>query len=172
MSYFSTARDGLHRYVKPTCAWLLLVSVASMHPLLLKDGMSLPAAALSAFFLVWCCFSGIIGDHANPPPAVPAGRVSRRVAPIPKPTAGLVPPSWMDKGFSVCLWLSMMVMVLLCLGPISRIGLPARYPDLWTVLVSAFSCAHFIVFMIYFNLVQLVGGDGRNKTVISGKKYQ
>ena len=32
---------------------------------------------------------------------------------------------------------------------------PPRYPDLWPVLVSAFSAAHFGLFYLYFNFYQV-----------------
>lgn len=32
---------------------------------------------------------------------------------------------------------------------------PARYPDLFPLLVSVFSCVHFVGFFVYFNVVQI-----------------
>ncbi|XP_058956144.2 dolichyl pyrophosphate Man9GlcNAc2 alpha-1,3-glucosyltransferase [Pocillopora verrucosa] len=31
---------------------------------------------------------------------------------------------------------------------------PKRYPDLWPVLISLYSCAHFLAFLCYFNYIQ------------------
>ncbi|KAJ7388911.1 Glucosyltransferase-like protein [Desmophyllum pertusum] len=31
---------------------------------------------------------------------------------------------------------------------------PSRYPDLWPVLISLYSCAHFLAFLFYFNYLQ------------------
>lgn len=32
---------------------------------------------------------------------------------------------------------------------------PRRYPDLWPVLISLYSCAHFLAFLLYFHYLQL-----------------
>ncbi|KAF6031816.1 ALG6 [Bugula neritina] len=34
---------------------------------------------------------------------------------------------------------------------------PERFPDLWPVLVSLFSCAHFILYYLYFNYQMIIG---------------
>lgn len=31
---------------------------------------------------------------------------------------------------------------------------PSRLPDLWTVIICIYSCAHFIIFLILFNIIQ------------------
>ena len=170
LNQLSIARTGLARYAKPICAWLLLVSVASMHPLLLKDGLATASAALSAFFLCGCCSTGVIGNGGDDEDR--PTRVSRHVSPIPKPT-GLSPRSWPDLAFYGCLCLSLIGCVVLCIGPVSGLQVPKKYPDLWAVLISAYSCVHFVVFAMYFNWMQL-SGAGAGETVVTPtkKKYQ
>ena len=46
---------------------------------------------------------------------------------------------------------------------------PPRYPDLWPVLVSAFSAAHFGLFYLYFNFYQLTYHRNCSNIVTSHK---
>lgn len=33
---------------------------------------------------------------------------------------------------------------------------PSKYPDLWSLIISVYSCMHFVLFLIYFNYSQLM----------------
>ncbi len=46
---------------------------------------------------------------------------------------------------------------------------PDRWPHLWAVLVSAYSCAHFVAFALYLNYVQLFCGQ-QDWEALSGRR--
>lgn len=45
---------------------------------------------------------------------------------------------------------------------------PQRFPDLWPVLVSIYSCGHFILFLISFNYLQFTSKDIGPTSAIEG----
>ena len=46
---------------------------------------------------------------------------------------------------------------------------PSRYPDLWTVLISIYSCVHFLLFFLYFNYWQCVSEMDDDETTSSSQ---
>ena len=48
---------------------------------------------------------------------------------------------------------------------------PRQYPDIWPVLVSVFSCAHFIGFFCYFNYIQFCLPYAARPVAMKGKIY-
>ena len=46
---------------------------------------------------------------------------------------------------------------------------PPRYPDLWAVLVSMYSCGHFVCFLIYFHWLQFTAHHSSDQMNITKK---
>ncbi len=67
------------RFCQLACVWFLIMSVFSMTPLLIKDGLIMAAAALSIFYLVGC---GRVGYLRVVPFTPPASNYRRRIQPI------------------------------------------------------------------------------------------
>ena len=74
-------REVHHRYTPLVCVWLLTVATFSMFPLLQKDLLAIPAAALSAFFLILSNFVGFF----EPVMQVNVNPVAKGSRPSPKP---------------------------------------------------------------------------------------
>ncbi|XP_071952540.1 dolichyl pyrophosphate Man9GlcNAc2 alpha-1,3-glucosyltransferase-like [Antedon mediterranea] len=53
----------------------------------------------------------------------------------------------------IIFWLSMLGMSILCISHL-LVPPPARYPDIYPLLISAYSCAHFLVFFVYCHYLQ------------------
>ena len=49
---------------------------------------------------------------------------------------------------------------------------PERFPDLHSVLISVYSCAHFVVFLIYFHCKQFTLTDTKQNTRGRTKKLE
>ena len=177
-----------HRFCPAACAWFLLVSTFSMLPLLLKDGLGIATSALVVFCLVGCVRAGLhlparvpVIRTATPSPA---GR--RRVQPIARwGKAGsrnrcayytdvyfFRPTQRSDLLFRLCMAASLMgCFVLSVFSAFIPSPFPDRWPDFWPVLVSAYSCAHFVAFAIYLNWVQLFcAGDQQGRADLLKKK--
>ncbi len=145
-----------HSLCPAACVWFLLVSVFSMTPLLVKDGLAGAALALSVFFLVGCSRLGLllptlVPSSTSAAASSPTGR--KKVQPITRY------PSSYSLAFSCLMSLSLLG----CTGLGSLCALapspfPGRWPDLWPVLVSAYACLHFAAFLAYLNYVQLFCG--------------
>lgn len=149
LSSSNNSDDG-HRYSNLITIWLLTVCTFSMTPLLLKDGLGLASLALSAFFLAAAARAGLLspggGGRQNPSTRSPGGS-SRRVQPIAKPGPD-------DAKIRSVAALSLTgCLVLALLSAFARP--PANLPDLWALLVSVYACAHFGMFALHFNIVQV-----------------
>lgn len=55
----------------------------------------------------------------------------------------------------------------ICLATVQA---PRRYPDIWPVLVSFYSCAHFLGFFFYFNYLQFCLPYAARPVAMKGKK--
>ncbi|CAG4931690.1 unnamed protein product [Colias eurytheme] len=126
------------------CFWFLLVSTFSMLPLLLKDQLLIPFIATA---LIYISFYSIALKLAKPNSwflsFVNASCVYKIANPNTKYNSVLL------KLFTTLLFLSLQGMFWLLLGALF-VKPPERYPDLFPLLISMFSCFHFIFFFVYF----------------------
>ncbi|XP_062412799.1 dolichyl pyrophosphate Man9GlcNAc2 alpha-1,3-glucosyltransferase [Sardina pilchardus] len=139
--------------------YFLQVSTFSMLPLLLKDGLLLPYAVTSLAFLYFSVtlLSALQRSTDEQLRLQPYHTFLGSVLPcLPRLNLGRI-TKWK---FVV----SMVLMAGLSVGSVA-LEPPARFPDLFPVLVSFFSFLHFLGFLIYFNLLQLSETPAR-----SGKK--
>lgn len=122
--------------------WFLQVSTFSMFPLLVKDGQ------ITSFIGLSCCFIGItkiIIDNMNK-----EANFLRILWRINKST-----DAKMIENFAIFSFiLSTFTQVVLIIGFL-LIQPPVKLPFLHPLLISAFSCMHFLGFFIYFNVKQM-----------------
>ncbi|XP_061175414.1 dolichyl pyrophosphate Man9GlcNAc2 alpha-1,3-glucosyltransferase-like [Saccostrea echinata] len=118
------------------CVWFYFISTFSMLPLFIKDDLIVAAFATTAVHALVCgtCLSLSFGNSDQP---------------------------W-ERIKTVMMKLSMvgalcLTVANLCLTP------PPRYPDLFPVLVSIYSCAHFVLFLIVFHCLQFQFQSKKNE---------
>lgn len=127
--------------------WFLLVSTFSMSPLLLKDGLLLAYAVTTPAFLLLCGASFSILDKTS--------AEDLQLKPFSLSMKGYV--SWfksLPKIVRTLFLLSVTLMGILSLV-CAAAHPPQRLPDLFPVSVSVISCVHFLLFLVYFNVVIL-----------------
>ncbi|XP_067893429.1 dolichyl pyrophosphate Man9GlcNAc2 alpha-1,3-glucosyltransferase isoform X2 [Heterodontus francisci] len=127
--------------------WFLLVSTFSMFPLLLKDGLLLPYTVTTLAFLLvttklLSAFERVSLKDLQLEPLFQGVRQY-----IPHFT---IPPHLAKFSFL----LSVIAMATLSLMSAMLVP-PPQLPDLFPVLVSLFSCIHFLIFLMYFNILHL-----------------
>ncbi|XP_076133973.1 dolichyl pyrophosphate Man9GlcNAc2 alpha-1,3-glucosyltransferase isoform X2 [Alosa pseudoharengus] len=140
--------------------YFLQVSTFSMLPLLLKDGLLLPYAVTSLAFLYFSVslLSALQRSTDEQLRLQPYHTLLSTALPcLPRLNLGRI-TKWK---FVV----SMVLMAGLSVGSVA-LEPPARFPDLFPVLVSFFSFCHFLGILVYFNLLQLSETPARR----SGKK--
>ncbi|XP_067846507.1 dolichyl pyrophosphate Man9GlcNAc2 alpha-1,3-glucosyltransferase isoform X3 [Heptranchias perlo] len=125
--------------------WFLLVSTFSMLPLLLKDGLLLPYTITSLAFLLvttklLSAFEKVSVEDLQ---LQPFSQGVRRYIPHFTIPAHLV---------KLAFFLSIFAMATLSLISATLVP-PPQLPDLFPVLVSLFSCIHFLIFLTYFNIL-------------------
>ncbi|NWT42709.1 ALG6 glucosyltransferase, partial [Chroicocephalus maculipennis] len=127
--------------------WFLLVSTFSMLPLLLKDGLLLPYAVTMLAFLSVCAASFSIFEKTS--------AEDLQLKPFSLSLKGYV--SWFKsfpKIVRSLFLLSVTLMGVLSLAS-ATVPPPQRLPDLFPLSVSVISCLHFLLFLVYFNVVIL-----------------
>ncbi|CAL8254920.1 unnamed protein product [Merluccius merluccius] len=138
--------------------WFLQVSTFSMLPLLLKDGLLAPYVATSLAFLFLSthllsalerCTEDQLRLHAY----------RRLTAWLP----ARLPRLDLARIVRWKFYVSVVLMVGLSVASVTLLP-PAGLPDLFPVLVSAFSFLHFLGTFVYFNIVQLSAPQGKQKT--------
>ncbi|KAH9523516.1 Glucosyltransferase-like protein [Bulinus truncatus] len=102
--------------------WFMLISIFSMLPLLIKDGLLLPTVAAVGLFWIIC-------------------------------THYLKPTEHVAKEILIAFQFSMLAACCIALATV-LIPPPARYPDLFTLMVAVFSCGHFCLFAVIFHFKQ------------------
>ncbi|XP_023245237.1 dolichyl pyrophosphate Man9GlcNAc2 alpha-1,3-glucosyltransferase [Copidosoma floridanum] len=137
------------------CFWFLVISVFSMLPLLIKDGLYSAYIATLIFFIVlvsWMWFEPKISTILKPKEEKLEETVkqgSKKVKVKKSVSVWTTSDIYVDILFTLSL---IGVLILsLCSGFIKP---PKRYPDLYPLLVSVYSCGHFVLFLIYFNYKQ------------------
>lgn len=131
------------------CFWFLLVSNFSMLPLLLKDGLLIPFIATNLIYII---FHGMCIKLAFPYSGLMSFFNANRVQSI--VSYEKAENTVLLNLVSINFFLSFIGMVWLTTA-IVFFRPPPNYPDLFPLLISVFSCSHFILFFLYFNYQQL-----------------
>lgn len=132
------------------CFWFLLVSTFSMLPLLLKDGLLIPFLSTSLIYVAFYSLALRLSQaNAGVLSFLNANTVYKAV----NPTA--VHNSIVLKLLTTSFFFSLQGMFWLGLGTL-LVEPPPRYPDIFPLLISMFSCLHFVFFLCYFTHQQLV----------------
>ncbi|XP_026501293.1 dolichyl pyrophosphate Man9GlcNAc2 alpha-1,3-glucosyltransferase [Vanessa tameamea] len=131
------------------CFWFLLVSTFSMLPLLLKDGLLIPFLCTS---LIYLSFYSIILKLSNKDAGILSFLNADTVYKAANPMANH--NSVILKLLSTNFFFSLQGMFWLGLGTL-LVEPPPRYPDTFPLLISMYSCLHFIFFLVYFTHQQI-----------------
>lgn len=127
--------------------WFLQVSTFSMLPLLVKDGQIVSFIALS------CCFLGIVKiiiDNTVREKKLENVNYMKILWRINKTTEKKI----VENVAVLCYFVSTLFQVMLIYG-FFFVQPPAKLPFLHPLLISAFSCCHFVLFFMYFNVKQI-----------------
>ncbi|XP_063795268.1 dolichyl pyrophosphate Man9GlcNAc2 alpha-1,3-glucosyltransferase [Pseudophryne corroboree] len=140
--------------------WFLLTSTFSMLPLLHKDGLMMAYVVTTLAFLL--VTTALLSFHEN------TSEDSLKLKPFCLSVRRYV--SWFsipESLVKLMFFLSMLAMAALTVGS-CILRPPPTLPDLFPMLISGVSCAHFLLFFAYFNIVHLWDGDkGRSKKKVS-----
>ncbi|XP_058452806.1 probable dolichyl pyrophosphate Man9GlcNAc2 alpha-1,3-glucosyltransferase [Malaya genurostris] len=132
------------------CFWFLQIATFSMIPLLHKDGLLVAYVALTAFTLILLKTVLFVKNNFKSPKNVIFLDMFN-VQSLSKNNKGKTEPvnvAWVY-GF----YCSLAGQVILLLGYLC-LKAPTHLPFLWPLLISAYSCGHFVLFFIYFNYLQ------------------
>lgn len=140
------------------CFWFLFISTFSMLPLLLKDQLLISYIALTVFYSVSILLTVNLGLRDlisnsvkfTPQDAKTTQNKSRKAGKKSAVTQLFVLKNTLFVIFLVSL--SGCLVLTVCSAAVSPLS---RYPDLFPLLISVYSCAHFIVFFAYFNYRQI-----------------
>jgi len=125
-------------------AWMSIIANFSMYPLLYKDGHSLSYLALQFLFAMQALtyahstlMSGVESRHgaSDKAPSTSSSNLASRIV-----TWVLQHPILLFRAVQVSLFGVIILHALWQFAPA-----PARYPDLWTLLLVIYSAAHFIL---------------------------
>lgn len=149
----------LHFHNDPLpCFWFLIISHFSMLPLFIKDNLYL--AYLGTIVFYFCLVSWMWSDvfyndktKSSLNKITSKSKKSRVQHRKNKFVSNL--PSYNKKWWLFITFYGSILGVLL-LSIVSKfVKPPEKYPDLFSLLISIYSCGHFLVFFVYFNYVQL-----------------
>lgn len=140
------------------CFWFLIISCFSMLPLFIKDDLYL--IYLSTIVFYFLSISWIWSDIFY------SDKTISSVKPTKSKSKGVVNQYNKNKfllnlaSYNKRSWLLILfygsILGVLFLSIVSRfVKPPGRYPDLFPLLVSIYSCSHFLIFYMYFNYIQL-----------------
>lgn len=130
------------------CFWFLLVSTFSMLPLLLKDGLLLPFIATT---VIYTSFYSICLKLSQPNSGYFSIFNANRVAKILQPNKKDSSPFLTF--VSLIFVISVVGMILLTVGTVF-VKPPPHLPDIFPLLIAAYSCGHFLFFFFYFYYTQ------------------
>lgn len=151
------------------CFWFLFISVFSMVPLFVKDDLLMATISLVLFYTVtfFVCMQFMYNATKNTKDQCPKlrllGNIFDQKVNKKNKSSGVFKKIEELKNDSSC-WgsviflLGMFVSLLGCLIIFILyfvIQPPKRYPDLFPLLISSYSCVHFVGFFLYFNWKQL-----------------
>lgn len=149
-----TASDefSMRRSSLASC-WFTIISVFSMIPLLEREGLAVPTLCLTACFLLLCHYAKLLDPMTSS--SVPLMKSSTR-SPQPLTEDELKGHDFTWGDWMVWTLFNLSLMGCLLMGYASlHVPPPPRYPDLWPLLISCYSAAHFGLFAIYFHYYQL-----------------
>ncbi|CAK1590003.1 unnamed protein product [Parnassius mnemosyne] len=130
------------------CFWFLLVSNFSMLPLLLKDGLLIPFISTSFIYLgVYNIALKLSLPSAGLFTFLNANRVYKTIQKNKSHNSVFL------KLVSLYFFVSLLGMFVLTLC-IVLVKPPKNLPDLFPLLISVYSCSHFLLFFLYFNYQQ------------------
>ncbi|XP_018409346.1 PREDICTED: dolichyl pyrophosphate Man9GlcNAc2 alpha-1,3-glucosyltransferase [Nanorana parkeri] len=127
--------------------WFLLTSTFSMLPLLLKDGLLVAYIITTLAFLL--VTAACLSFHEKT--SEDALKLKGFCVSIRRCVSWFTVPGSLLR---LLLFLSLSTMAVLTVGSCALTPPPAL-PDLFPVLISSVSCAHFLMFFLYFNIVHL-----------------
>lgn len=147
----------LHFHNDPLpCFWFLIVSHFSMLPLFIKDDLYLAYFTTLIFyvcFVSWMWSDVFYNDKTKS--SLNKNISKNRVRKNKKSKFFSNLPNYNKK---LCLFIAFYgsILGMLLLSIVSKfIKPPEKYPDLFSLLISIYSCGHFLSFFVYFNYVQL-----------------
>ncbi|EFN83426.1 dolichyl pyrophosphate Man9GlcNAc2 alpha-1,3-glucosyltransferase isoform X1 [Harpegnathos saltator] len=155
----------LHFHNDPLpCFWFLVISCFSMLPLLIKDGLYLVYILTMAIYFItisWMWPGMFHDDKANDRSSRRESSNSKRRLLARKKEHGFSSYLGYNKKtcFLVTFYLSLSGVLLLSVAS-KYVKPPERYPDLFPLLVSVYSCGHFLLFFVYFNYAQFTASRG------------
>ncbi|CAH2310898.1 dolichyl pyrophosphate Man9 c2 alpha-1,3-glucosyltransferase [Pelobates cultripes] len=140
--------------------WFLLVSTFSMLPLLIKDGLFISYIITTLSFIL--SSSALLSIHGK------ISEDSLKLKPFCISIRRYLPWFKIPGSLIRLLFLgSLLVMAALTFAS-AVLAPPPSLPDLFPVLISGVSCAHFLIFLFYFNVVHIWNSlDERKKKKIS-----
>uniref|UniRef100_A0A1Q3FH89 Alpha-1,3-glucosyltransferase n=1 Tax=Culex tarsalis TaxID=7177 RepID=A0A1Q3FH89_CULTA len=147
------------------CFWFLQIATFSMFPLLAKDGLVGPYLGLTVLSLALLKVSlGFLTNFTLKP-----SFSSLDIFSVESLFKGnhLIPSRW-DIALVHLFYASLVAQAMLLLA-FQYVPPPPNLPFLWPLLISAFSCGHFVLFFVYFNCQQLLSSDGDLKIVDKNK---
>lgn len=147
------------------CLWFLQISTFSMLPLFIKDNLLIGFLALSSFYIL---VVKLLSEVYFKNDKNQFGRYfdvfllrnffSVRSATTHKVKINKKNPeiSLVDKSMLYGFYLSFLgsIIIILCSFTVTP---PKSLPHLFPLIISAYSCGHFLIFLIYFNVKQLFG---------------
>eukprot|EP00088_Acartia_fossae_P000057 TRINITY_DN10017_c0_g1_i3.p1 TRINITY_DN10017_c0_g1~~TRINITY_DN10017_c0_g1_i3.p1 ORF type:complete len:504 (+),score=27.41 TRINITY_DN10017_c0_g1_i3:23-1534(+) len=136
-------KSAFQRYWLP---WFLILTVFSMVPLLVKDGLLLPTIASTVFF---CIMYGNLDQMVSTSSSPLNERMS---SPLPvEPNSFWIQLLGFSQVVSLC-GACLLTLLHEVYPP------PARYPYLWPTLICAYSSLHFLLFLLAFHVIQFSSG--------------
>ena len=153
---FNEGGSCFGRYSSILSVWFMVISTFSMFPLLVRDGLALPAVSLTVFYVFGCASTGFLD------PVVGVLQASSVTAGLRRSPRNLVQPvekpDWRDDVVLNTFVASMFGCVGLIVAFFAATP-PPSLPDLYPVLISAYSAMHFMCFLIYFHYIQIKAGS-------------
>ncbi|XP_048505922.1 probable dolichyl pyrophosphate Man9GlcNAc2 alpha-1,3-glucosyltransferase [Athalia rosae] len=140
------------------CFWFLIISNFSMLPLYMKDNLMIAYLALTTFYLIFIywMFSEILYSYVEQQGThicLKHGKSHRKVgSQKARPEVFSKTDRYHDLLISL-FYVSMLGTVFLSMGTFF-VEPPVKYPDLFPLLISVYSCGHFVLFFVYFNYKQ------------------
>ncbi|XP_024892445.1 probable dolichyl pyrophosphate Man9GlcNAc2 alpha-1,3-glucosyltransferase isoform X1 [Temnothorax curvispinosus] len=140
------------------CFWFLIISHFSMLPLFIKDKLYLAYLGTMVFYFcsvswIWpdLFYNGRTNSTLNKDKSKSKGRVKQhKKSKLLSDLLNYSKKSWLLVAFYGSISGALLLSIV---SPFVKP--PARYPDLFPLLISMYSCGHFVIFFIYFNYVQL-----------------
>lgn len=174
--FFQTRHSSL------VSVWFLSITVFSMFPLLQRDMLSLPTLSLLGCFLILCHYFNLMEPNtklekptetyvpssggfvssplstSNTPTTGSSKTLKGRRSPVPKLLSETELESqnwsWIDWIWWTAFNLSMVGCFVIAVASV-RVAPPKHLPHLWPLLISVFCAIHFIIFGIYYHVLQL-----------------